>query len=149
MLVQLVKPPEFLQYLASPPPSSTSQPVLFGSQPAAKHPSRVVQGNAQVPLLSSSLPDGQVEHVPLSQLPLQHWSFLLQFFPLRLHPGGSADASAPMPSDPSVPPTRAAPINLSALPREMLPLASPLASSSKELSIVPLAIGCILPERRD
>jgi hypothetical protein len=32
----------------------------------------------------------------------------------------------------SVPPTRAAPINLSALPRVRLPLASPLVSSSKE-----------------
>jgi hypothetical protein len=34
-------------------------------------------------------------------------------------------------TDASVPPTRAAPISLSALPRVMLPLASPLASSSK------------------
>jgi hypothetical protein len=55
-------------------------------------------------------------HVPLAQLPLQHCSLRVQFFPLRLHPGGSADAS-PMPTDPSAPPTRAAPINLRALPR--------------------------------
>ena len=41
-------------------------------------------------------------HVPLVQLPLQHCSFLVQVLPLRLHPGGSAEASAPMPSDPSV-----------------------------------------------
>src|SRR5918994_4149357 len=34
----------------------------------------------------------------------------------------SAAATPPMPSDASAPPTRAAPINLSALPREMLPL---------------------------
>jgi hypothetical protein len=61
--------------------------------------------------------------------------FLLQFFPLRLQPGGSAPASR-MPSDASVPPTRAAPINLSALPRESVPLASPLASSSKERLVV-------------
>src|SRR5215208_2336586 len=44
----------------------------------------------------------------------------------------SAAATPPRPSDASVPPTRAAPINLIALPREMLPLASPLVSSSKE-----------------
>jgi hypothetical protein len=41
----------------------------------------------------------------LEQFPLQHWSSLVQCFPLRLHPGGSAPAS-PMPSDPSVPPRR-------------------------------------------
>jgi len=76
----------------------------------------------------------------LKQLPLQHCLFLLQRSPLRLQPGGSAAAS-PMPTtDPSVPPRRAAPINLSALPRERLPLASPLESSSKELSLVSLAI---------
>ena len=53
--------------------------------------------------------------LPLAQFRLQHWTFLVQFLPLRLHPGGSADTSAPMPSDPSVPPRRAAPINLRAL----------------------------------
>jgi hypothetical protein len=41
-------------------------------------------------------------HVPLEQLRLQHWLSLVQCFPLRLHPGGSADAS-PMPTDPSAP----------------------------------------------
>ena len=49
----------------------------------------------------------------------------------------------------SAPPTRAAPISLSALPRVRLPLASPLASSSKELSLVSLDIGCLLPEERE
>jgi hypothetical protein len=77
--------------------------------------------------------------LPPEQLPLQHWAFIVQFFPLRLHPGGSADASPSMPSDPSVPPTRAARINLRALPRVTLPSASPLARSSKKLSS--LAIG--------
>jgi hypothetical protein len=81
--------------------------------------------------------------LPLAQFLLQHWSFLVQCLPLRLHPGGSPAAS-PMPSDPSVPPTRAAPINLRALPRERLPSASPLASSSKKPSS--LAIGCLLPQ---
>ena len=41
--------------------------------------------------------------LPPEQFPLQHWAFLAQFFPLRLQPIGSADAS-PMPRDPSVPP---------------------------------------------
>src|SRR5215212_5101803 len=47
--------------------------------------------------------------VPLEQLPLQHCSSFLHRFPLRLQPGGSAAAS-PMPTDASVPPTTAAPI---------------------------------------
>src|SRR5215213_4464043 len=80
-----------------------------------------------------------VWQVPLTQTRLsQHWSVLVQCLPSRLHPGGSPAASR-MPSDASVPPTRAAPINLRALPRVRLPSASPLASSSKKLSS--LAIG--------
>ena len=70
-------------------------------------------------------------HVPPEQFPLQHCSFLVQVFPLRLHPGGSALASVPMPSDSSAPPTTAAPISLRALPRVRVPSASPLARSSK------------------
>ena len=112
------------------------------------------QASAHVPLLSRTLPDGHGSaHTPLaqrplqqsvlplqgalidphvggasaqvppSQLPLQHCVSFLHRFPLRLQ--SSAEAS-PMPTDASVPPTRAAPINLRALPREMLPLASPL-----------------------
>jgi hypothetical protein len=86
--------------------------------------------------------------LPLEQLPLQHCSFLVQFLPLRLQPGGSAEAS-PMPSDPSVLPMMAAPINLSALRREMLPLASPLARSSKDRSLASGDIGYPFPKRRD
>src|SRR5215211_8182881 len=87
-----------------------------------------------------------VWQVPLGQTRLpQHCVFLVQFFPARLHPGRSAAASR-MPSDPSVPPTRAAPINLRALPRVRLPSASPLASSSKKPSS--LAIGSLLPQGR-
>jgi hypothetical protein len=85
--------------------------------------------------------------VPLEQFKLQHWLFLVQCLPLRLHPGGSPAASPAMPSDPSVPPTRAAPINLRALARVMLPSANPLARSSKKRAS--LAIGCPLPEGRD
>lgn len=80
--------------------------------------------------------------LPLEQLPLQHCSFLVHVLPLRLQPGGAADAS-PMPRDPSAPPTTAAPINLSALPRVREPSVSPLARSSKKPSS--LAIGCLLP----
>src|ERR671921_1292548 len=68
-------------------------------------------------------------HLPPSHLLLQHWWFFLHFLLRGLH---SSSAAATPPSDPSAPPTRAAPINLSALPRERLPLDSPLASSSKE-----------------
>jgi hypothetical protein len=89
----------------------------------------VVVGVWQVPLRQTRLP--------------QHWSVLVQCLPARLHPGGSPAAS-PMPSDPSVPPTRAAPINLRALPRVREPSASPLARSSKKPSS--LAIGCLLPQ---
>jgi hypothetical protein len=86
-----------------------------------------VQDFAQVPLLSRTLSDGQAAHVPLvKQLPLSHWWLWLHFPPAGL---GLAQAIPGM--EASEPPTRAAPINLSALPREMLPLASPLASSSK------------------
>jgi hypothetical protein len=42
--------------------------------------------------------------LPLEQFKLQHWLFLVQCLPLRLHPGGSPAASPAMPSDPSVPP---------------------------------------------
>jgi hypothetical protein len=91
-------------------------------------------------------PDGHAATQMLpSHLPLQHCVFFLHTFPVGLH--RSAPASR-MPRDASVPPTRAAPINLSALPREMLPLASPLASSSKELaSLSSLVIGYPFPRR--
>ena len=106
-----------------------------------------VQVFAHVPLLSRTLPSGQAEaHLPLAQLPLQHCGPLVQFFPMRLQPGGSAAAS-PMPRDASVPPTRAAPINLSALRLESSPLASPLVSSSKERSLASGDIGYPFPLR--
>src|SRR5215217_5756507 len=88
----------------------------------------VVVGVWQVPLRQTRLP--------------QHWSVLVQCLPARLHPGG-APAASRMPSDASVPPRRAAPINLRALPRVRLPSASPLARSSKKPSS--LAIGSLLP----
>jgi hypothetical protein len=84
--------------------------------------------------------------MPPSHLPLQHCLFFLHFFPVRLH-SSSASATPPRPSDASVPPRRAAPISLSTLPRVMLPLASPLASSSKELWAVSQAICGLLSAR--
>jgi len=89
----------------------------------------VVAGVWQVPLTQTRLP--------------QHCVSLVQCLPARLQPGASAPASR-MPSDASEPPTRAAPINLRALPRVMEPSASPLARSSKKPSS--LAIGCLLPQ---
>jgi len=94
----------------------------------------------QLPL-HSTCPDGQAAHLPPEQLPLQHCLFFLHFFTASLH---SSSAAATPPSDPSAPSTRAAPISLSALPREMLPLASPLASSSKERSLASGEIGRLL-----
>src|SRR5918994_7411469 len=92
-------------------------------------------------------PDGHAAaQWPSVQVPLQHCSSSLHRFPAPFHPGGSAAAS-PMPSDASVPPTRAAPISLSALPREMLPLASPLVSSSKECSLATGDIAPLLSQR--
>jgi hypothetical protein len=142
------------------PSSTVPKQTAPRGLPQAVQAAGLRQGIAHVPLLSPTLPDAQqkpleqlpLQHSPLlpqespfgrhprppptqvpplEQLPLQHWLSLLQCLPWRLQPGGSAAAIPPMPTDASVPPTRAAPINLSALPREMLPLASPLASSSK------------------
>ncbi len=87
---------------------------LRHADPVGRHP----RPPTQVPLLEQS--------------PLQHCVSLLQCLPLRLQPGGSAVATPPTPSDASVPPTRAAPINLRALRRDTPPLARALASSSKE-----------------
>jgi hypothetical protein len=42
----------------------------------------------------------ELQHVP-KHVPLQHWVFLVHVFPLRLHLGGSAEASVPMPRDPA------------------------------------------------
>jgi len=65
------------------------------------------------------------------QFPLVHWLLRLHFLPLGLR---GALAEAMLGAEASVPPRRAAPINLSDLPRETLPLAIPLARASKELS---------------
>jgi hypothetical protein len=139
------------QGVRPPPPPRQKPPVglelLLEHEIQPGQSAAEVQGFAHVPLLSSTLPDGHAAHVPLTQLRLQHSLSFVQCFPLRLHPGRSAAAS-PMPSDPSAPPTKAAPINLSALPREMLPLASPVASASKERSLASGDIGYPFPKGR-
>ncbi len=84
-------------------------------------------------------------HTPPWQFPLAHWLLRLHFLPLGLG-GGAAEA---MPgTEASVPPRRAAPINLSALPRETVPLAIPLARASKELSLVSSVIGYVPSQKR-
>ena len=83
-------------------------------------------------------------HTPPAQFSLAHWLLLLHFLPLGLG-GGAAQAMPGM--EASVPPTRAAPINLSAWPLETSPLASPLASSSKEPYLLASVIGAILSSR--
>src|SRR5215211_5500781 len=69
--------------------------------------------------------------VPLEeQLPLAHCLSCL-----HLAPSGLLGLAKAMPGmEASAPPTRAAPINLSALPLVRVPVASPLASSSRESS---------------
>ena len=100
-----------------------------------------------VPVPQGVLLAGQAPHLPLlsSQLPLQHCLSFLHFFPVGLQ--RSSAAASPMPNDPSVPPRRAAPINLSALPRERVPLASPLVSSSKERLVASWLTGAPIPQR--
>ena len=79
---------------------------------------------------------------PDAVLRAEHWEFLLHSLPNSLQsvaqatPGTEANAA----------PGRAPPIHLIALPLERVPVASPLASSSKELSVVCVAIGSLLPE---
>jgi hypothetical protein len=109
------------------------------SPPARQQSWSVVQDS-----LGCTHPTRPTQVPRLEQLPLQHCLSLLQSLPLGVQPGGSAAAIPPKPSDPSVPPRRAAPISLSALRRERLPLASSLASSSKERSLASGDIGSIL-----
>jgi len=75
-----------------------------------------------------------VERQRLRQLP--QWRSLVRRFthlsPQRVCPSEHRSSAQATPgTEPRALPTRAAPINLSALPRERVPLATPLASSSK------------------
>ena len=146
-----------LQSLAHVPLLSVTAPVEHGAAhtPPAQRPLQHLSLLMQEPLFGMH-PGVEVVlvvvvvvcawHVPPEQLPLQHCLFFLHFFPSRLH---SSSARAIPGMEASVPPRRTAPISLIALPREMLPLSSPLASSSKELSLIPnsslLALSAALP----
>src|SRR5215203_5115627 len=84
-------------------------------------------------------------HSPSTHCPLAHCS-------LRLHlaPPGLSLAPQAMPGmEASVPPRMAAPISLSALLRERVPLASPLVSSSKVRLAVSWLTCAPFPEGRD
>jgi len=94
------------------------------------------------PSLQRVLPSGQPQTLSsprLTQFLEQHWRSLRH---LRPKPLQSSSAKAVPGTEANAPPTRAAPISLSALPLERVPLANPLVSSSKALSVVCVAIGC-------
>ena len=81
------------------------------------------------------------QHVPAQQLPPFVHS------PALSHLWRVTAASATFGVKASAPPRRAAPINLSALPRESVPLARPLASSSKDRLVVSWLTCCPLSQK--
>jgi hypothetical protein len=125
-LGMLQNPPQQSLSTVQSPPVPRQHVPLF-EQKALQHSLPLVQVR---PISRHPVAGAQV---PPEQLPLQHCVFFLHAFPSRLQPGGAAPALS-MPRDASVLPTSAAPINLSALLRDISPLASPLASASKERS---------------
>jgi hypothetical protein len=128
--------------------------------PAAAHCAQLVAGSkprglTQVikptSLITQAQFSGQLEHAPMkpahrrsTQSPLAHCLSLVHFLPASLSLGA---ASAIPGMEASTPPTKAAPISLSALPRERVPLESPTASSSKERSLASGDIGSPFGER--
>ena len=101
------------------------------SHEATQFPEQAQNGSPPPTGVTNSPPHTSPPHRPSTHRPLAHWKLCLHFAPSGLL--GLAEAMPGM--EASAPPTRAAPINLIALPREMLPLAIPLASSSKECSL--------------
>ena len=93
-------------------------------------------------VLSSGQPQTLSSPRPMQFLE-QHWESLLHSRPKRLQP--SAQATPGM--DANAPPTRATPISRSALPLERVPVASPLASSSKDWLVVCRLTYCPFPKR--
>jgi hypothetical protein len=94
------------------------------------------------------LPSGQPQTLSsprLTQFLEQHWRSLRHLRPKPLQ--SSSAQAAPGTKEASALPTSPPPSNLNALPLERVPLASPLASSSKELSVDSLAIGCPLSRK--
>jgi hypothetical protein len=73
---------------------------------------------------------GSLRHIRSTQCPLARWLARLHFLPL----GFRCLAQAMPGMEASALPTSAPPINLTTLRRERVPLARPLASSSKERS---------------
>jgi hypothetical protein len=127
--------PQLAAQVASVQTQVAPEPLALAKQRPPAGPQGVPGvHDAQVPCLEVPL---------LTQLPLQHCASFLHFFPVGLQ----RSAAATPPSDPSAPPTRAAPINLSALRRVMLPLASALASSSKERLVVCWLTCAPIPQR--
>src|SRR5215212_5559369 len=145
-----------VQQLVSPeqaPPSGTHPPAHTPSTHSCPSAQRLKQAPQWRSFLwrfthlslQAVLPSGQPQTLSsprLTQFFEQHWESLLHSLPKRLQslaqatPGMEAKAA----------PRRAPPIHLIALPLERVPLASPLASSSKELCAVCVAIGSPLPE---
>ena len=135
------------EQLGSPPPTggSNSPSHTSPSHTPATHSCPSAQRLKQLPQWRSFLcrfthlslqrvrPVGQAHTLSsprLTQFLEQHWESLRHLRPKPLQSSSSAKATPG--KEANAPPTRAAPINLMALPRERVPLASPLASSSKE-----------------
>jgi hypothetical protein len=137
--------PKAVQTLPLPSPRRT-QPHVPSGQLGVHTGSQNGGCPAGTPCMHSS-PSGQgglhigspPPHRPSTHCSLAHW-----WLWLHLAPSGLLGLAQAMPGmEASAPPTRAAPTSLSALPRVTLPLASPLASSSKERSLASGDIGYI------
>jgi hypothetical protein len=129
-------------------PVTGEQPVPCGhAHSPVTHPSCPC-GHTHAPPAQTSAAEQTLEHCPqlfasdcrLTHRP-RHFTRPVGQLPF---PGAGAAQAIPGTAA-NAPPMRAAPIHLSALPLDTVPLASPLASSSKELSLVSLAIGHLLP----
>jgi hypothetical protein len=128
-----------------PEASAQSQDTLIVPPAGGKQKPLLSQLSLQQSVLPVQAPPSDTHaaaQVPLvEQLSLAHW-----WLCLHLAPAGLLGLAQAMPGmEASAPPTRVAPINLSALPRVTLPSASSLARSSKKPSSS-LAIGCPFPE---
>ena len=118
VVVQLAVPKQAARQVM---PNSTVFPQNVATLPL---PQDLAAGKQPGPPSPVSTP----QHVPSQQMPLLQSSVLSHLW---------RAASATFGVKASVPPTRAAPNSLSALPRDKVPLESPTASSSKELAPVP------------
>ena len=133
-----------------------TQLPLHGTCPLG-HPHSQVSGSSVPPpvqLLTQRppqrvLPSGQPQTLSsprLTQFFEQHWRSLRHLRPKRLQ---SSSAKATPGTEANVAPRRAPPTNLIALPLERVPVASPLASSSKERLVVCWLTRCPLSQRAE